>query len=175
MSFSFNKYFFCSIGLYFYSSILNICAKLCNYLAYSIIIYLFLRKKHDNCGKRYNFAATNMKSRQKTYAWLLLAIMLFMQAFNAVHIHEPQIELNSKERCDMCAHHVNHFNHISSGHYHMPCLLCQINSSQQFTLQSTPLWIVQQCVSRIDRPETVLLPTTTPNNRQSRAPPVILI
>ena len=117
-----------------------------------------------------------MKSHQKTYIWLLLAIMLSMQAINAVHIHEPLQVLSNEEYCDMCAHHVKHYSHISVEHYHMhPCLLCQISINQQFTLQSATLWSFQQTVCSIDRQETLSLPAITPNHRQSRAPPVFLV
>lgn len=117
-----------------------------------------------------------MNSRQKTYTWLLLAILLSMQAINAVHIHEPQALHANEEYCEMCAHHIKHYSHISADDYHMhPCLLCQINSNYQFTLHSTPLWTVQQSVTTIDCPQTLLLPAIIPNHRQSRAPPVILI
>ena len=117
-----------------------------------------------------------MKLRHKTYAWLLLAILLSMQALNAVHIHEPQEVVSSKVYCDMCAHHVKHYSHIGVESYHMhPCLLCQISSSQQFTLQSTTLWSFQQTVCSIDHQETFSLPAITPNHRLSRAPPVFLV
>ena len=117
-----------------------------------------------------------MKLRQKTYAWLLLAILLSMQAINAVHIHEPQEVVSSEVYCDMCAHHVKHYSHIDVERYHMhPCLLCQISSSQIFTLQSSMVWNLQLSENTIDCPHSVLLPAILPNHRLSRAPPVFLV
>ncbi|MBR5639131.1 MAG: hypothetical protein IKW83_05135 [Muribaculaceae bacterium] len=116
-----------------------------------------------------------MKSRQKTYAWLLLTILLSMQAINAVHIHEPQV-VPIEDYCDMCAHHVKHYSHISSDRYSMhPCLSCMISSSQYVTSQPALLLAVQQSVCTIDCPQTISLLAATIKHRQSRAPPMFLV
>ena len=117
-----------------------------------------------------------MNSRQRTYSWLLLTILLSMQALNAVHIHEQQEVSYSQDYCEMCAHHVKHDSHISGEHYHMhPCLSCMIGSSQYVNLQPSPVWSMQQCVTTIDCKQVISLPIAIISQRQTRAPPVFLV
>lgn len=117
-----------------------------------------------------------MSRLQKAYTWLLLSIMISMQAINAVHIHEP-LEITVEDlKCSMCMHHVHHSGHFSSEQYHMhPCLSCQINSFQHFTLQSAITWDIPQGETTLEISQVFSLPAATPSQRQSRAPPVILV
>ena len=117
-----------------------------------------------------------MSTLQKTYTWLLLSIMISMQAINAVHIHEPLEITVEDSKCSMCVHHVHHSGHFSSEQYHMhPCLSCQINSCQHFTLQSAIVWDIQLQETTLEISQAVSLPAATLSQTQSRAPPVFLV